>query len=400
MDDKRSTNDLSVAVIGGGIAGLSAAYELDKAGAEIDLYEKDLILGGRAPHANQIVTPSYEKFLDLMGALGIKDELLKDVSFDEMGAYMDGDIHSFEGFAPFLKPEEDLSFAEKYLKRPLMSRLMGINVDQVKDLKKDIRDIRFDRENPDDKAQELAEISAREWMDSYPENVRENILYPVMRTLFVNDLSKISAESAAHHLKDFYEAMSDTLKTVSGGPTEIAGTITEEIDVEVNISTKVVNVEDKGENVLLETEEVSTKYDRVIVATTLDAAGEILDTDFGLDYNLVEAITVDGELKGDYINIIGASTESNLKALLAPSKEHLVFPEEIGEDPEFDDLYERYTILGREDIISSPLIPPGYDLPDLQHSENVYLAGDFYRYSGMETAVHTGRKVGRESVEK
>ena len=41
-----------VAVIGGGISGLGAAYELAKAGVHVVLYEKEDRLGGRAKTVN------------------------------------------------------------------------------------------------------------------------------------------------------------------------------------------------------------------------------------------------------------------------------------------------------------------------------------------------------------
>jgi predicted NAD/FAD-dependent oxidoreductase len=384
-----------IAVVGGGVTGLSCAYELDKSGNEIVIYERDFILGGRSPHTNQIVTPRYEEFLELMDELGIRDEVLDEIDYEKMGALIDGEIRSFTGFIPFLMPEDELSFIDKYLKRPVLSRLMGIDVDQVRELKSDIRDINFDYEEPGEKARELAEISAEEWLNSYPENVQEKVLYPVMRTLFVNDLSDVCAEEAANHFQEFYDSMTGTMRTVSGGPTEIAGAIHDNIKAEIRMSSEVENVEEYGEGVVVETGEDSEEFDYVVLATPLPSSETILDTEFGMEYDWTEAMTVDGELEGEFANVIGAERSSNLRVLFAPSDEHFVFPETMGEDPDLDELYEEYSVLGREEIISKPLIEPGYDLPDLRHSERIFLAGDFYRYSGLETAVYTGRKVGR-----
>ena len=46
-----------VAVIGGGLAGLSAAYRLQQAGFDTTVYEKNFEVGGRTVSLTKMVTP-------------------------------------------------------------------------------------------------------------------------------------------------------------------------------------------------------------------------------------------------------------------------------------------------------------------------------------------------------
>jgi len=92
-----------VAVIGGGAAGLTAAYDLLKAGADVTLYEKEETLGGLAssfPLDDGYLERYYHficlndhPYFELLDELGLKDRLRWRLT--KMSQFYDGRLYSF-----------------------------------------------------------------------------------------------------------------------------------------------------------------------------------------------------------------------------------------------------------------------------------------------------------------
>lgn len=92
---------MSFAVIGGGITGLVAAYEIAKAGQEVTLYEKEEFLGGLAASFrsnNVLLERFYHHFfnhdaaiLELCEELGLKDRVF--YSLSTTGCFYNNSIH-------------------------------------------------------------------------------------------------------------------------------------------------------------------------------------------------------------------------------------------------------------------------------------------------------------------
>ncbi len=392
--------DKEVAVVGGGLTGLSAAYDLSREGFDVKVFEKEAMLGGRAPRANQLVPSRYQHFLKLMEELGIEDEVLEEINFSDMAALTDNGIKSFEPFSLFLRPEEDLSFVERYVKRPFFSKIMGIDVSGVRELREDLEAIDFCYSCSDDEAERLHGLTAEEWIEEYPESVQEKVLYPALQTLYVEDLDNLNAEVAAQHVKDFMKSASGKFREVSGGPLQVTRSIREKTEAEFEVNTEVKNVNETEEGVELETGEGEESFDQVILAVPLNRSGEILDEEFGISYSFTRAVTVDGEPREEFVNLIGADRDDNIRAVLSPGNEFFAYPEDSAEEMDLEKIFDEHEVLGEEKTLTHPLLEPGKDIPDQEYSERIILAGDFYRFSGLETAVYTGRRAASKAASR
>ncbi len=112
-----------VAVIGGGPMGLTCAYDLLKSGYQVDLYEKEAILGGMSAHFDFsgmdiekyyhfVCGPDYPMF-DLMKELNIYDKLKW--TDTKMGYYYEGKLYKWGGPFELLKfPKATLSEKIRY----------------------------------------------------------------------------------------------------------------------------------------------------------------------------------------------------------------------------------------------------------------------------------------------
>ena len=92
-----------VAVIGGGLAGLVAAYELRKAGVNVELFEFSGHVGGRTRSLSKgeftfdtgalVMLPTYKNMVRLVNELGLQSQL--QISKPQLGIVRGGGIHSF-----------------------------------------------------------------------------------------------------------------------------------------------------------------------------------------------------------------------------------------------------------------------------------------------------------------
>ena len=111
---------MEIAIIGGGVAGLTAAYRLSKDGVSVTLFERDKVLGGLAgvvkidnflieKYYHHIFTTDFE-IINLIDEIGLKDKLMWLES--RMGLFYENKIHAF-GTPGELFRFKHLSFLDK-----------------------------------------------------------------------------------------------------------------------------------------------------------------------------------------------------------------------------------------------------------------------------------------------
>ncbi|MCJ7450644.1 MAG: hypothetical protein MUP58_02785, partial [Candidatus Nanohaloarchaeota archaeon QJJ-9] len=91
-----------------------------------------------------------------------------------------------------------------------------------------------------------------------------------------------------------------------------------------------------------------------------------------------------------------ADRDVNLRLIFAEDDEHYVYAENITKPLDMDMFYEDYEVLGGEKTKAHPILSPGQEVPGMKYSDRIFLAGDFYHFSGLNTSVYTGKKVGEE----
>ncbi|MCY4425942.1 MAG: NAD(P)/FAD-dependent oxidoreductase [Halieaceae bacterium] len=127
---------MKIAVIGAGMAGLSAAYELQKAGADVTVFESADAVGGRTLTRRQsgfqmdtgaiYVSPGYTQTNRIISELGLEQALVK--VQPKMGFLRDGECHPLDLASPgksFVKTRL-LSFTSKLMLAKLLPRILKL----------------------------------------------------------------------------------------------------------------------------------------------------------------------------------------------------------------------------------------------------------------------------------
>lgn len=98
------TSNPSIIIVGSGISGLAAAYELQNAGHDVLVLERSHRVGGRMTTVDwggfkvdigaKFVTSSDKALLDMVRELGLEDQLVREQQGLTITIYRDGELHS------------------------------------------------------------------------------------------------------------------------------------------------------------------------------------------------------------------------------------------------------------------------------------------------------------------
>jgi len=158
-----------IGVVGGGVTGLTAAYELAKRGHEVVLFEREAYLGGQAStfeiegtrlerYYHHIFTGD-EDMIALMGELGLTERM--EWLASKVGFYYQGQIYDF------VTPVDLLRFEPLSLTQRVRSGLVTLYLQRFGDWRT------------------LEEYTAREWIPKYAgQQAYEVIFGPLLRAKF------------------------------------------------------------------------------------------------------------------------------------------------------------------------------------------------------------------------
>lgn len=264
-----------VAVIGAGIAGLAAAYDLGKRGFEVDVYERNDHVGGRmrtdrsvegyaVDSGAQFFYDVYENTFRLCKELGIDDRLEKFES--PYGMFRDGRLHRLD--PPMKNPLSFFSFkglsAGAKLKLFRLIPVLLANYNRLMLNRPDLWDA-FDRED-----------SASYTLRHLNRELLEYLIQPLISGLCLGEPEKISTVVMLSGLK--YQVLSK-LYALKGGidtlPLKLAercsvrlGKRVSRIALEGNAACGIEVDEDGGKK--------SLDYDAVVCAVPGDAVSKLI----------------------------------------------------------------------------------------------------------------------------
>ncbi len=390
---------MKIGVVGGGLAGLTAAYRLAQKGQECLLFEKQAYTGGRVDHCVSVTTENFQprlyKLLNELGLEEMKIPLLPTALAMLMGT-------EFLKYEDFPKMVASLPIADQEYFQKIMGEVMANS---------------FDIENPSPRLLELRKISFAEYLKDASGQFKGMIIDPMMDFMFMKDLdlSKISADYGLFHIRFGMEMGSDQAYTFEENVKIVTNVLEKKImdaGSQVYLSSPVQQVHplDNGFEITFDQDGSLqvVQVDKVILSAPLPVIARIfpaLNLSKDIFYEKTKCIFVDGKLKSERGIIMGvpANNIANLRFLfVAFPHEHQLYPMDIKKPINFDVLYDDYEILSEREIEAAyPLLAPGGKAPELATNiEGAFLCGDFYYYPTLDTSVRTAEKVAEMIVKE
>ncbi len=383
---------MNTVIIGGGMAGLTAAYKLSQKGVKVTLLEKETKVGGRIPYCGAVTTKSFQPRLNkLIKELGLEILKVPIKHQDEAFYTSEGKIVGFESFISLLRKEIGLIGIPSFIKAA-----------------KFVDSIDFDPLNPDERLKKYKEISFADYLEKEcPGRASDFIKELSSLFIFEKDFSKISAEYGLCHFRWGNELSSGQATGFEENNLEI---VTNTLKKEANksgefiVSAKVTSVKKEGDNFKVcyskDGKKSEIEAEKVVMATPLDVTKEIFpDIDIETDvwYAKSKCYFVEGKLKWpDRKFIIGLrENDANVRAIFAMLPYmHLVYPQDSEKSVNFEEFYSNYKIIREKDLSHAfSVFPPKCKIPDIKTSiEGLFLCGDFYIYPTLEAAVLSGEK--------
>lgn len=400
-----------VAIVGGGISGLACAYKLAKSGGvtyDISIYEKDTFLGGRLFDifaGRVIVERWYPYTLWFTRELGLFSQL-EIMSLDMYG---------------LLTPDRKVITANNAAKH-----MMKEIIFKKKSLKLFFKTIQFFRfvskleyniaERTSNVDPALRLISFADWMKQYPEYIQKMVLLPSQYMTY-RELDKMSAETALLTAGAFYgQGITYYFGRAPKAYEEAVRHVYSDLAINISLKSEVTAVERKEHRYLLRFQDGrELDADIVVLALPLPPIEKLLRKFFGIPYTWERGLLVKGNLKNPSIKIFtSAALDTNIRLIYNWGEYqvyYLIDPgERIGDTYEVRDIGQKFPDIAflyeeekykfiREFV--TPYATPlnfGKKLPDIEQGENLYICGDFYNHSGLESATSSGIKVAERIV--
>ena len=266
---------MRIGIIGCGITGLTAAYELSRKGYEIELFEEAEAVGGIAgaiKFDGAYLEKYYHHFfksdkhiISLLEELGLEKKLLWLTS--GMGYYAGNMTYAF-GTPESLLKFKPLPMLDKFRFGMSVLRLMS-----TKDW------------------QPLERVTAKEWLiRNAGRKAFERVWKPLLVTKFGEQYDKISMAWMWGKIRlrgTSKENGKEVLGYINGSTRLLFERLTEELEgngARINLNCKVLSIKKDEQGFMLETQQGNQSFDRVIAALPLPVFGELAEDLLPKDY--------------------------------------------------------------------------------------------------------------------
>jgi oxygen-dependent protoporphyrinogen oxidase len=269
-----SEDQPTVAVVGAGLSGLTAAYRLHKAGWRVTVLESDDCVGGRVRSVERDgyildtgatgLAESYDAYLSLIAELGLRGEIVP--ASPAIGIYRDGTIHHLR-----LDRTVRSGLRTRLLSghSKLRSAALVYHVGRAKLRGQlDYNDMR--------KAAPLDVESARDFaMRVLGAELSEYLSEPVVRMMLIADGDQVSVVELFSGLANIF---SSRICSLRGGQGRLPQLLAQALDV--RLSSPVEHVRDRGDHIEVawntaEAGRNAGRFDACVISAPLPVAAEI-----------------------------------------------------------------------------------------------------------------------------
>lgn len=384
---------MKVAIIGGGLTGLTAAFRLLQKGVEPIVFEKEVLVGGRISYSVDIITEGlHKRFGEITQELGL-GPLKRPLATNELGFLSADGLIKAEELPEMLK-----SFPKKEV--AAFQEMVGFALS-----------LSFSPRNFSPELKELRKKSFDSYLGKkFSEKMKNLCIAPMNLFGLAEDLKNISADYGLFNIRFCSEILAGKSYTFEGNNVlALIGVLEKkikEISPEVLFTwteVKKIKKAKKGFEIYFEREakEEVMLVDKVVLTLPLSLIREIfpdLKLKGKFKYNDTKCILTRGKLRYGRKAYVGIKTGNKANILFYSGiipEEHHIYPFDSKKKVDLESIYEEYEILGEKDLKPALLfLPPGAVVPELKTEiEGVYLCGDFYFYPSMETAVTTAEMV-------
>ena len=269
-DSTASSTPKSVAIVGGGFTGLTAAWRLSQQGVNVTVYEAGSVVGGLAggceilgqpvERAYHFLYKTDEYMLGMLEELGIRDQLTYHKS--SVSTYYDGTLY------PMMNPVDLIKFKPLSFINRIRAGVSVLYLQKVKNWQK------------------LTGISAMDWLTKYAgKQVTDVIWEPLLRGKFDRYYDKVTMCWLWGRIKQRVESRDDTLKGealgyIEGGFATVVRELVDRINDNggtIHLNAPVSNLtKDSTDAITIASGDSSATYDKVLLTVPCKVADRLL----------------------------------------------------------------------------------------------------------------------------
>ena len=261
----------SIAIVGAGFTGLTAAYKLAKLGHEVTVYEAGSVAGGLAGGCELLEVPVEKAYHFLYKTDNHILALLDELELTDSLTYFKSSVSTYYGdtLYPMMNPMDLIKFKPLSLVNRVRAGVSVLYLQKVKNWKK------------------LTTITAMDWLTKYAgKQVTEVIWKPLLIGKFDHYYDKITMCWLWGRIKQRVESRDDklggeALGYIDGGFATIVERLISELKDsggELLLNSPVRSLEKKSDgSICIESNQSSATYDKVLLTTPCKIADSLLE---------------------------------------------------------------------------------------------------------------------------